>query len=328
MARITMSIGSGGKDTNDFIKNLILLELGNDKLNNMGDAAYLNMSKEISFTTDSFVVYPEFFAGGDIGKLAVYGTCNDLAVSGAIPKYISLSFIIPEGYEIETLVKIVRSIKCAALDVGVDIVCGDTKVIERDSLKGLIINTAGVGELKEKLNIYDNIKIGDKVIITSDIARHGVSVMSARGSLGVDLDIKSDCGNLYDIFKTAGYDGISFARDATRGGVAAVLHEIMDQSGKGFLIDEDKIPINNQVKYLCELLGFDPLSIANEGVAIILVRQNLVLDILCKIKKSKIAKCAAIIGKVTENKELIMNTEIGGKRFIEMPVGELLPRIC
>lgn len=328
MARITMSIGSGGKDTNDFIKNLILLELGNDKLNNMGDAAYLNMSKEISFTTDSFVVYPEFFAGGDIGKLAVYGTCNDLAVSGAIPKYISLSFIIPEGYEIETLVKIVRSIKCAALDVGVDIVCGDTKVIERDSLKGLIINTAGVGELQEKLNIYDNIKIGDKVIITSDIARHGVSVMSARGSLGVDLDIKSDCGNLYDIFKTAGYDGISFARDATRGGVAAVLHEIMDQSGKGFLIDEDKIPINNQVKYLCELLGFDPLSIANEGVAIILVRQNLVLDILCKIKKSKIAKRAAIIGKVTENKELIMNTEIGGKRFIEMPVGELLPRIC
>jgi hydrogenase expression/formation protein HypE len=321
-------VGSGGKSTNDFIKEVILSELGNEILDNLGDASYLAINTEIAFSTDSFVVKPEFFNGGDIGKLAIYGTCNDLAVSGATPKYLSLSFIIPEGYEIDKFKKIISSIKSAVNEVGIKIVTGDTKVIESDELAGLIINTAGIGNINKKLNIYENIKVNDDIIFTSDIARHGISVMIARENLNVNTEIISDCGNLYEIFHKIGYNDISFARDATRGGVAAVLYEIMEKTGLGFEIEEEKLPLEEKVKYFCEMFGFDPLSIANEGLAILIVDKEKSKEILYNIKKTKIGKGAEIVGKVINDKKIFLKTEIGGKRFIEMPRGKILPRIC
>ncbi len=328
MKFVKLSMGSGGKSTNEFIKNIIVSKLDNDYLNKLGDASYIRINGDIAFSTDSFVVQPEFFNGGDIGKLSVYGTCNDLAVSGAVPLFLSLSFVIPEGYLFDDLEKIINSIAEAACEVGVDIVCGDTKVVEKDALKGIIINTSGVGELKYRLNDYNNINIGDKIIFTSDIARHGVSVLIARNDLNVDSDIKSDCGNLFEIFKKIDCEKVHFARDATRGGVAAVLHEISEMSGKGFNLYENNININEDVSNFCDFFGYDPFSIANEGLAVLIVEQEASNDILKILRNIPISKEACIVGDVIDSQIVVLETKIGGKRRIEMPIGELLPRIC
>jgi hydrogenase expression/formation protein HypE len=325
---ITLAVGSGGTGTNNFIKDIILENLGNAMLENMGDAAYCNIGGEIAFTTDSYVVRPEFFPGGDIGKISVCGTVNDLAVSGAKPMYLSLGLIIPEGYLVEDLVKVIKSIAKTADEAGVSIVCGDTKVVEKGALDGLIINTAGVGKVVKKLNNFDNLKVGDKVILTSDIARHGMSVMLARGDLGFDGSIESDCAPLVKMFESIYEYDVKFARDATRGGVAAVLNEIKESASCGFLIREDDIVLEENVGYLCEMLGFDPLSVANEGLAVIIVSSSNVDDVIEKIKSDKYGKQACVIGEVTDSNRVILETCIGGKRNVNMPSGELLPRIC
>ncbi|MBZ4642816.1 MAG: hydrogenase expression/formation protein HypE [Deferribacteres bacterium] len=325
----TMTLGGGGKQTNDFIKEFILKKLGNTYLNQLRDASVLDInSNKLAFTTDSFVVMPEFFPGGDIGKLAVYGTCNDLAVSGAKPLYLSLSFVISEGYGLKNVARIISSIKEASEEVGVSVVCGDTKVIERSENIRIIINTAGIGLLQKDINDYTSIVPGDKVIFTSDIGRHGLAVLSERGEFNLDADIKSDCGNLYEIFRKIGYNGIKFARDATRGGVAAVLNEISEKSGFGFLIEESEIPVEQNVKYLLEFLGLDMFNVANEGVAVIICESEQSDSILKKLKTVKISKNAKIVGEVTEKNKVILRNEYGGLRVVEMPDGNLLPRIC
>ncbi|KAA0258430.1 hydrogenase expression/formation protein HypE [Deferribacter autotrophicus] len=327
MRFINKSVGSGGKGTNDFIKNVIFEYFGNSFLEELRDGALINLKKESIITsTDSFTVLPEFFPGGDIGKLSIYGTCNDVAVSGGIPEYLTLSLIIPDGYEMEKLLMIFDSMKRAIDEVGVKIISGDTKVI--DGISSLIVNTTGFGELKSDLNCYDRIKVGDKVIFSSDIARHSVAVLIARNELGFSSDIESDCCNLYEIIRKLDYSKIKFVRDATRGGVAAVLNEIADKSGKGFLIKEQNIPILESVNYFCEMLGFDPLQMANEGVAVIVVDRDYADEALAIIKESKNGKNAAIVGEVTDNTKVVLETKVGGKRYIEIPAGELLPRIC
>lgn len=328
MSVIKLSHGSGGLGTNKLINDVILKYLGNPFLNDLRDAAKLYIKGcEIAFTTDSFVVTPEFFPGGDIGKLAVFGTCNDLAVSGAIPKYLSLSFIISEGYEIGDLERILQSISDAAKIADVFVVCGDTKVVERTGEPFIYLNTSGVGAMVKDINNYNAITEGDNVIISSDIARHGMAIMAARNEFGLESSIKSDCCNLYDIFKNTGYEGIKFARDATRGGVAAVLNEISSKSGLGFEIQESDIPLSSEVRNICEFFGFDPLSVANEGVAVLICDKNFSDKILENMLELKNCRSASLVGIVKKGKVVIKNS-FGGSRVVETPSGELLPRIC
>jgi len=323
---ITLSIGGGGRGFQKFLKEKILKKLGNPILYNLGDASYIDLNGEIAITTDSFVVEPEFFKGGDIGKLAVFGTCNDLAVSGAIPMYLSLALIISEGYEIIKIEKIIDSIRRSSEDIGVKVVCGDTKVIPRSSKDMIFINTTGIGKVIRKLNDYNNIKVGDKVIFTSDIARHGISILMARE--GIDSDIESDCCSLFAVLNRLDYSKIHFVRDATRGGVAAVLNEIVDMSNCGIEIDESEIRIENNVRYYCEFFGYDPLHIANEGVAVLIVENDYADEAIDIIKQNENGKKANVVGRVVEKKKVVLNTSIGGKRYVEMPMGEILPRIC
>lgn len=325
---VSLSLGGGGKQTSDFIKNIILKNFSNEIISNMGDAAHILTSSNSAFTTDSFVVKPEFFNGGDIGKLAICGTVNDLAVSGAKAEYISFALVVAEGYPIDKLEKIIQSAAETANYAGVKIVCGDTKVVERGSLDGVIINTAGVGRVEKNLNDFSAIKTGDNVIITSDIARHGMSVMIARGDLGFDGDILSDCAPLNKMLESIFAFDVRFARDATRGGIAAVLNEITEKSNKGFIINEDSIPLQDSVADLCDILGIDPLSVANEGLALLVVSENDTSKVLDTLAKSPFGKNAKVIGNVTDDGRVVLKTKIGGSRYVDMPPGELLPRIC
>lgn len=325
---ITMAVGGGGKTTNDFISRVIREHLGNPVLNQFGDAAYIDLSEKAAFTTDSFVVKPEFFTGGNIGKLAVCGTVNDLAVSGAEPKYLSLGLVVPEGYSVEKLTEILASIGKTAREAGVVVACGDTKVVERGALDSVILNTAGVGVVRHIWNDAKTVKAGDKVIITSDIARHGVSILLARGDLGFDGEIESDCACLNGMLAELHGLDVHFCRDATRGGVAAVLNEIAPHAGVGFRLMEADIPVREDVRAMCETIGFDPLSVANEGVAVILVSAEDADEAVARLRRHETGKSAVIAGVVTEDSYVTMETVVGGIRVVDMPPGELLPRIC
>lgn len=328
MDRVTLAVGGGGASTQSFISDIIFSRLGNPLLRKAADAALIDTSLRTAFTTDSFVVRPEFFPGGDIGKIAICGTVNDLLVSGAIPEYISFGLIIPEGYLLTDLERVIDSMAATCEKAGVQVVCGDTKVVERGALDGLIINTSGIGRTVHDWTDYANISAGDKVIITSDAARHGMSVLLARGELGFDGQIESDCAPLNDVFDAARQYAVTFARDATRGGIAAVLNEIAAMCGVGFLMEDEHIKVRDNVRYLCDMLGFDPLSVANEGLAVIIVKEQDAEKALADIRKTANGADAAIAGTVTSDGKVVLKTTIGGKRFIEMPRGELLPRIC
>lgn len=294
-----------------------------------GDAAYITPSGgELAFSADSFVITPEFFPGGDIGKLAAAGTINDLAVSGAIPKYLSCSLVIPEGYSAEKLEKILISLSETAAEAGAVVVTGDTKVIPRGELVGLIINTAGIGEVRSRWNDFSKVSLGDKIIITSDIARHGTATLLARGELGFTGSIPSDCNVLSNMLNPLHERVVNFARDATRGGVAAVLNEIALGSGKGIKITEDKIPIREDVSRLCSVLGFDPLTVANEGVAVLVTPPSEAAAVAELLKAHPYGAASAICGEVTGGNFVQLETCIGGKRYVDFPAGENLPRIC
>lgn len=331
---ITLAHGSGGKLTNQLIKEVFLAKFSNPHLTPLGDSAYIDINNtKLSFTTDSFVVDPLFFPGGDIGKLAVCGTVNDLAVSGAKPLYISCSLIIEEGLEQKILSKIVNSMQKEAKSAGVEIVTGDTKVVEKGKGDKIFINTSGIGLVYPNVKLDTSlIKPTDVVIINGTIADHGISVISAREDLKIKTPVYSDCASLNDLILGLlnEYPEIKFMRDPTRGGLATVLNEIANQSNLTVEIEEDKIPIKEEVSAVCELLGFDPLYIANEGKVVIVAPESKAEKILEKMKKHPKGKNGQIIGKITDNdsRRVWLKTCVGGKRIVDMMIADQLPRIC
>jgi hydrogenase expression/formation protein HypE len=333
---ILLGHGSGGKLSHDLIKDLFVKYFSNNILKEQTDAAVISVTTEmLSFTTDSFVVDPIFFPGGDIGKLAVAGTVNDLAVSGAKPLYLSAGFIIEEGFAFTELEKIVKSMAEEAKLAGIKIVTGDTKVVNRGKCDKVFINTTGVGELLPKdvqIGNGSNIQPGDKVIINGTIGDHGMAVMAAREELSFKTDIQSDCACLNHLIGEAlSVTGqMKFMRDATRGGLATVLCELVENRNFGIEIDESALPVNENVRGMCELLGFDPLYVANEGKVVLVIGKEDADKVLETLKKNVLGKNAAIIGEIVgEHKgKAWMTTGIGGRRIIDMLAGEQLPRIC
>lgn len=333
MKNILLGHGSGGKLSDDLIKDVFVSRLGNSTLSQLNDSAIINTSKEIAFTTDSFVVDPIFFSGGDIGKLAVCGTVNDLAVAGATPKFLSLSVILEEGFAIEDLEKVVDSISQSAREANVEIVTGDTKVVNRGKCDKIFINTAGIGEFESNYKSQiSNIDVGDSILINGDIADHGLTVMLERNEMDFSGDISSDCAPLNGLINDLISSGlkIKFMRDATRGGIATVLSEIAEHSQHSIRLNEKDIPVKESVRGMCEFLGFDPMYVANEGKVIIVVNKEDSQRAIEIMKRHKYGKNASIIGEVVarENAGVILNTVIGGSRIIDKITGEQLPRIC
>lgn len=332
---ILLGHGSGGKLSHELIQQLFIKYFSNPTLEIQGDAAIVHtQSKQIAFTTDSFVVSPLFFPGGDIGKLAVAGTVNDLAVSGSVPKYLSAGFIIEEGLQLHILEKIVASMAEEAKLAGVSIVTGDTKVVAKGQCDQIFINTSGIGEcLDEAKNIVQGqcIKAGDKLILNGSIGDHGMAVMSERNQLNIKASITSDCACLNGLTALAMQTGgIRFMRDATRGGLGTVLAEMAEKRDFGIDLDETKIPVRENVRGMCELLGFDPLYVANEGKLLVVAdpqKSDMLLEIF---RKHPLGKEANIIGTITEKHpgKVWMQTVAGGHRIVDMMAGEQLPRIC
>jgi len=331
---ITLSHGAGGLLTNRLLDKTIFDILNNDKLKTRHDGALLDLSGEYAFSTDSFVISPIFFPGGDIGELAINGTVNDLAMCGAEAQYISLAFIIEEGMKMEEFWDVMIGIKYAAEKAGVQIVTGDTKVVDRGKGDKIFINTTGVGKVLKGADIdLNRIKPGSKIIISGNIATHGMAILSVRKGLEFETTIESDTRNLNfavkEIIKKFGSD-ILLLRDPTRGGVAATLNEITRDSGLGIMLDEKSLPIDNQVNAACEILGLDPLFVANEGIFLAFVDGKIAEDLVVEMKKIEYCENAAIIGEVTDSNagKVLINSLLGGKRVVNMPIGEQLPRIC
>ncbi len=324
--KITLAYGGGGEETNKLIKELFYENFKNDILIKAEDAAVININGKTAFTTDSFTVDPIFFNGGNIGKLSVAGTCNDLAMMGAKPEFLSISFIIEEGFDFEDLEKIVNSIKKELQKVDAKIVCGDTKVVPSGSVDKIFINTSGVGSIKKENISAHNIKPGDKIIISRDIGRHGSVILAKR--YGVDTDIQSDCKVLWDEVKALidAKINIKAMRDATRGGLSAVLNEWSEASSVAIEIEEEQIPVSDEVKGLCEIFGFEPMDLANEGTFILAVSPDDAKKSESILKKYN--PNASIIGEAVEGNRVILKTTYGSKRYIDLPKGELLPRIC
>lgn len=334
MEYITMAHGAGGKSSHELMEKVILPELSNPLLDKLHDGAIFAVNKgKMAFTTDSYVVRPRFFPGGNIGKLAVCGTVNDLAMSGAVPKYLSLGAVIEEGFPISELKEILHSIRMAADEAGIDIVTGDTKVVDKGAADGIFINTAGVGEVIEGTDISPlNIKPGMKVIVSGYIGDHAATVLGARHGLSLPDTIKSDCAPLCHLTK-AMLDvcpEIAVLRDPTRGGVAATLNELAEQSGTGIILDEEAIPVRDEVAGVCDILGFDPLYLANEGKLLAIVPSDKAEEIVEVMHTIKYGENACIIGRVTSEGagQVGMETAIGGIRLVDMPMGNLVPRIC
>lgn len=329
---ITMSHGNGGALTSQLIENIIVNKLNNNILNRLEDGALLEVGASIGFSTDSFVIYPHFFPGGDIGKLSICGTVNDLIMCGCVPKYISLSFILEEGYAIEDIRKIVDSIEDTSTKCGVRVVTGDTKVVEKGCGSGIYINTSGIGEKISELNLsLDRFEEGDKVIVTGNVGDHGISILCAREGL-METDIYSDCAPLYeliDIIKKYRKD-IKIMRDPTRGGIATTLNEFVEKRDIGIELKENDIPVDYRVMGACELLGIDPLYSANEGKAILVVSKNISSEIIDDLRKIDIFKNSSIIGEVTKEytSKVIITNEYGGKRILGKLTSDILPRIC
>ncbi len=332
--KILLSHGSGGLLTNELINRVILKHIGCDELNKLNDSALINLDVgKICFTTDSYVINPIFFPGGDIGSLAVHGTVNDLAVAGATPLYLSLSFIIEEGLSLDEFEKILISISEAAKEANVKIVAGDTKVVHKGKCDKIFINTSGIGIYEYQNSISpESIRVGDVIILNGCIAEHGAAILCKREELNIESDIISDSSPLNNlIYKIKQVSkNIHCMRDATRGGIGVILLELAKQSGKNFIIDEKEIPIKENVKSVCNILGLDPLFIANEGKFLLFCSKDDAEEILKEMKKHKYGKNASIIGYVKENGDgkVFLKTEIGSLREIDMPVGELVPRIC
>lgn len=335
MKIIELSHGGGGAETQQLIQQLFYKYFGNEILLKAEDAAVLTVEGQIAFTTDSFTVSPLFFKGGDIGKLAVVGTVNDLAMVGAEPLYLSCGFMIEEGLPFSSLKKIVQSMAKQLLSCGAKIVCGDTKVVPRGAVDQLFINTSGIGQIKSLPNAMPsahNLQVGDAIIVSRDIGRHGAVILAARESLNLQSDLESDCTILWPAVKALVEAGIEChaLRDATRGGLAALLNEWAETSQVCLEIEEGKIPLCEPVQGLCELLGFDAYDFANEGTFAISLPAEQVAIALEVLQQFEFCANAAEIGRVSDFQPglVVLQTPWGSQRVLELPKGELLPRIC
>jgi len=331
--RILLAHGSGGKLAHDLIEKSFVSALDNPLLAPLDDSAVVKFSGRLAFTTDSYVVSPIFFPGGDIGRLAVCGTVNDLSTSGAVPLYLSLAFIIEEGLALKDLEKVVDSVRLTAQEAGVRIVTGDTKVVEHGSADRLFINTAGIGRIPAGANISgSNARPGDMVILSGTIGDHGIAVLSQRQGLSFGTKLESDCAPLGKMVARMikASRNIHCMRDPTRGGLATTLNEMAKQSKVGIRIEETKIPVRDEVAGACEMLGLDPLYIANEGKMIAIVAKEDTEKVLAAVKRDKYGRNAAVIGEVIAEHpgRVVMKTVLGSSRIVDMLVGEPLPRIC
>lgn len=325
--KITLAHGSGGKATSDLISSVFAKHFSNPILNMMEDSAVVNASKKIAVTTDSFVITPLIFNGGDIGRLSVCGTVNDLLMRGATPKYITSAFIIEEGADTDTLNTIVKSMAQTAKEAGVTVICGDTKVI--DGKGGIYINTTGVGFIDESTNIVSsNMQEGDSVIVSGNLGDHHATVLSAR--MNIENSIKSDNAPLNEMVKAMLDNKIDIhtMRDVTRGGLGTVLNELADASNVSIELEEEKIPVNEEVRAFAKILGLDIMHMGNEGKLVATVPSEQAQKAVEIIRNCKYGENAQIIGKVTAGKGVILKTELGGRRAVTTLFGEGLPRIC
>ncbi len=334
--RIQLAHGGGGQLTAELIERVILPAIGSTPSGGLTDSAVLSFpAGEIAFTTDSYVVQPLEFPGSDIGKLAVCGTVNDLAVAGAVPKVISLSLVIAEGFEIDRLRRILTSLGETARLAGVAVVTGDTKVVGRNACDGLMINTAGIGLMNPAAALgFERIDQGDEIILSGPLGEHGMAVMSQREGLSFSAELESDCAPIHEL--TAAMldelgSGVKFMRDPTRGGLAATLVEIAGSAGRDMVINESAIPINRTARGAAEMLGLDLLTAANEGKLVAVVASGAGKRAVEILTAFDIARSAAVIGRVGEQAEnalVELVTSVGGRRVLQMPYGEQLPRIC
>ena len=330
---VQMAHGAGGKLSHQLMEEYILPALGNAILNNLHDGTVLSVQGPVAFTTDSFVVHPLFFPGGSIGRLAVCGTVNDLAMTGAQAKYLSLALILEEGFLLADLRRVLSDVRQAADEAGVLIVTGDTKVVGRGAGDGIYINTAGVGEMFLNASIAPrNVRAGMDVIVSGFLGDHAATVMAARHNLELPPEIKSDAAPLSDLVRIMlnAAPHIAVLRDPTRGGVAAVLNELAAQSGTGILLDADAVPVRPEVVGVCDLLGFDPLYLANEGKLIAIVPPEETENLLAAMRNHPLGHEAAVVGHTTADAagQVGLRTDFGGIRIVEMPLGGLVPRIC
>jgi hydrogenase expression/formation protein HypE len=332
--QILLAHGSGGKLTHQLIGNIILPHFRNEFLELLLDGAIVPLQgARLAFTTDSYVVNPLFFPGGDIGSLAVNGTVNDLAMCGAKPLYLSSGIILEEGFAMNQFEQIIASMRRASDEAGVKLVTGDTKVVDRGKGDGIFINTSGIGLVPQGRNLSPRtVRAGDKVLISGAIAEHGIAIISAREGLEFESDIVSDTASLAGLVETmfAASPEIHVLRDPTRGGVATTLNELAFQAKMGWVIDEAAIPVAEDVKAACEILGFDPLYVANEGKLIAIVAASDADTVLDAMRMHPFGKHASVIGEVVNEHPgyVVMNTRIGGTRLVDMLSGEQLPRIC
>lgn len=327
---VALAAGNGGEENSELISGVFYKHFQNDILLKSEDAAVLEVGSKVAMSTDSFTVSPLFFPGGDIGKLAICGTCNDLAMMGAKPKYITVGFVIEEGFDYRELEKIVRSMKKELEINEALVVSGDTKVMPKGTIDKLIINTTGIGEIEKEGISSNNISKEDAILISRDIGAHGATIFTAREGIELSSDLKSDCASLYPTVKALIEAGVEITamRDATRGGVAAVLNEWAKQSDVCIEIAEDAVPVSPEVFGVCEMLGFEASMLANEGTFCLAIKQKdaqKALEVLQKFNQN-----ARIIGKVTDEhkQRVVLQSGYGTKRFLDTPTGELLPRIC
>jgi hydrogenase expression/formation protein HypE len=333
-AVVTLADGAGGKASRRLVEGLFLEELRNPVLEPLGDAAVLSANgSRLAFTTDSYVVRPLRFPGGDIGELAVNGTVNDLAVSGAMPLALTAGFVLEEGFDLDELRGLARSMSHAADAAGVSVVAGDTKVVERGAADGLYITTAGVGFVDPRVRLdARRVRPGDRVLVSGGLAEHGIAVMLARGNLELELDVESDTAPVHEL-AAALYpfgDAIRWLRDPTRGGLATLLNELAAAAGTTVVLDERRLPVRDDVRAACELLGIDPLYVANEGKLVAVVAPESADAALAALRAQPLGADAADIGEVrADDLPLVLaETPFGGSRIVDMLVGDPLPRIC
>jgi hydrogenase expression/formation protein HypE len=331
---VTLAHGSGGKATRALVEGLFLEELGNPLLEPLADAAFVKLNGSLlAFTTDSYVVKPLFFPGGDIGELAVNGTVNDLAVSGATPLALAAGFVVEEGFPVADLRRVAASMARAAAAANISVVAGDTKVVERDKADGIYLNTAGIGIVANDVALGpERVQPGDRVLVSGTIGDHGMAVMIARGELALEVDLKSDTAPVHKLAAALLELGaeIRWLRDPTRGGLATALNELAQQANLAVSLTETALPIRPSVAGACEILGIDPLYVANEGRLVAVVAAEAANDALETLKGQPLGTEAAIVGEIRTDPEgfVLLETGFGGSRIVDMLVGDPLPRIC